>query len=377
MAVANYGVNVTIAAEAARPIKVESLTPIGIVGDALNLDEGVHFFVNTTEALSKLSEESVDGSVLRAVEAINDQAVETPIILSVFEKASDDNENITKVINATEEFKFAKSKFGYRPNLLIAPEYSGEDAVKSELEKMATKLKATAIVDLDANDVSEAKQKMSEFGTKRVIAAWPHVKIWDKKTKDYVFAPQSARIAGMIAAVDGAWEYGFSDSYSNRVMLGISGTQYPIDFEPGEGACSADLLRSAGISTIINEQGFRTWGGETTDGDTIWQDLARVRTFDRISEAGQKGVFFAIDKRASTLYHAKRSIEEMLRAFVGANVLLGFELSWSARNTLANITAGKFYLDIRMQNDPIVKQLTLDFIYVDSYGSVLMDKLNK
>lgn len=39
MAVANYGVNVTIKAEAARPIKVESLTPIGIVGDLENFED--------------------------------------------------------------------------------------------------------------------------------------------------------------------------------------------------------------------------------------------------------------------------------------------------------------------------------------------------
>ena len=32
MAVANYGVNVTISADAARPIAVESLTPIGVCG---------------------------------------------------------------------------------------------------------------------------------------------------------------------------------------------------------------------------------------------------------------------------------------------------------------------------------------------------------
>ncbi|WP_229770947.1 hypothetical protein [Campylobacter portucalensis] len=66
-----------------------------------------------------------------------------------------------------------------------------------------------------------------------------------------------------------------------------------------------------------------------------------------------------------------------MRAFVGSNVLLGFDISWSEKNTKANITAGKFYLDVRMQNNPIVKQLTLDFIYVDKYGDKLMETLKK
>ena len=57
--------------------------------------------------------------------------------------------------------------------------------------------------------------------------------------------------------------------------------------------------------------------------------------------------------------------------------MLGYELSWSEKNTLANITDGKFYLDVRMQNNPVVKQLTLDFIYVDKYGETLINELNK
>lgn len=265
--------------------------------------------------------------------------------------------------------------FGYAPNILIAPEFSGEDAIKGELETMATKLKATGIVDLKASSVSEAIVKMEEFGTRRLVATYPYVKVYDKAKSEYSFAPQSAYIAGLIAATDGGWEHGYSDSYSNRVIKGIFGTEIPIDFELGEGSSSADMLRTAHVSTVINQEGFRAWGGETSDQDSIWQDLARVRVFDRISEACQKGVFFAIDKRADQLYHAKRSVEELLRGLVGAWVLLGFECFWSAKNTIANITAGKFYLDVRIQNNPIVKQLTLDFIYVDKYGDVLMEKI--
>ncbi|MFR8440423.1 MAG: hypothetical protein ACLVCW_01540 [Campylobacter sp.] len=259
---------------------------------------------------------------------------------------------------------------------LIAPEFSGEDAIKSALETMATRLKATGIVDLKASSASEAITKMGSFGTSRLLAAYPFVKTWDDETNDYTMTPQSARIAGMIAYVDGLSEFGYSDSYSNRVMGGISGTAIDVDFEMGQ-TCTADELRAAHISTVIREQGFRAWGGETSDVDSIWQDLARVRIFDRISQACQKGVFFAIDRKADQLYHAKRSVDELLRALVGARVLLGYELSWSAKNTLANITAGKFYLDVRMQNNPIVKQLTLDFIYVDSYGKVLIDSLSR
>ena len=385
---AKFGVNVTVSAEAARPIAVESTTPIGIAGYEEVLENGLHFFMTTAKALEALeakykakkdaSQAFKKGSIYRALKGIEDQAVNTQIILSVFTKDDDEdtNDEITECKSAVTAFAKAKSRFGYSPNLIIAPGFSHEDAIKGEIEKMATRLKATGIVDLKADDAAAAIVKMGDFGTNRLVAAYPNVKVWDDETNAYVYEGQSARIAGMIAHTDGTSEFGYSDSYSNRVMIGVSGTQIDVDFELGE-TCTADELRAAKISTIIRESGFRAWGGETSDQDTIWQDLARVRIFDRISQACQKGVLFAIDRKASELYHAKRSVSELLRQLVGAKVLLGYELSWSAKNTDATITAGKFYLDVRMQNNPIVKQLTLDFIYVDKYGSVLMDELNK
>lgn len=385
---AKFGVNVTISAEAARPISVESTTPIGIAGYEEVLENGLHFFMTTTKALEALeakykakkdaSQAFKKGSIYRALKGIEDQAVNTQIILSVFTKDddSDANDEITGCKNAISELTKAKSRFGYNPNLIIAPGFSNEDAVKGEIEKVATRLKATGIVDLKAQDAAAAIVKMGDFGTRRLVAAYPNVKVWDDETNAYVYEGQSARIAGMIAHTDGASEFGYSDSYSNRVMIGVSGTEIDVDFELGE-TCTADELRSAKISTVIRESGFRAWGGETSDQDTIWKDLARVRVFDRISQACQKGVLFAIDKKADQLYHAKRSVSELLRGLVGAKVLLGYELSWSEKNTLANITDGKFYLDVRMQNNPIVKQLTLDFIYVDKYGETLMNDLNK
>ena len=385
---AKFGVNVTISAEAARPISVESVTPIGIAGYEEVLENGLHFFMTTAKALEALeakykvkkdaSQAFKKGSIYRALKGIEDQAVNTQIILSVFTKDddSDTNDEITECKNAVSELTKAKSRFGYNPNLIIAPGFSNEDAVKGEIEKVATRLKATGIVDLKAQDAAAAIVKMGDFGTRRLVAAYPNVKVWDDETNAYVYEGQSARIAGMIAHTDGASEFGYSDSYSNRVMIGVSGTEIDVDFELGE-TCTADELRAAKISTVIRESGFRAWGGETSDQDTIWKDLARVRVFDRISQACQKGVLFAIDKKADQLYHAKRSVSELLRGLVGAKVLLGYELSWSEKNTLANITDGKFYLDVRMQNTPIVKQLTLDFIYVDKYGETLMNELNK
>jgi hypothetical protein len=188
--------------------------------------------------------------------------------------------------------------------------------------------------------------------------------------------PMSARRAGLIAWTDAQWEYGFADSHSNRIINGISGTARAIEFNAGQD-CEADRLRAKGIGTIIRYNGFRVWGGETTDIDPIWQDHTRVRVFDRVCEAALDGLFWAIDRRADILKSVRDSVEQMLLALKGSKVLLGFNVYWDPeKNTKANISAGKFYLVAQMQNMPIVKRLEVNFSYVDRYGDVLIKMIS-
>ncbi|MDR0580195.1 MAG: phage tail sheath subtilisin-like domain-containing protein [Campylobacteraceae bacterium] len=376
---AKFGVNVTITAEAARPITIQSITPIGIAGTYSTLETGLHFFGSVTDAKEKLKELAGAGTLIKAVQAICDQAVETPIIFSVFEGGVDTNATITAARTAIEAFKDAKAEFGYRPNLLIAPEFSDVDVIYNALISAAEKLHATAIIDLNSASETLATTKADNFGTRRAIITDPYVKIWDTDATPnaYAFYPQSPFIAGLIARVDGESEYGWSDSYSNRTINGIFGTSRNINFELGED-CEADRLRSNHISTIIRESGFRAWGGETTDQDSIWTDLARVRVFDRISEACQQGVLYAVDKKASELFFAKYSVEQLLQNLTGSKVLIGYNVYWDdKKNTQATVTAGKFYLRIEMQNNPIVKVIELDFVYKDSWSENLLSSINK
>ena len=293
----------------------------------------------------------------------------------ILKESAEHKTSTTKCCEAIEAFKKAKHKTGFSPDLILAPYYSHEAGVKAKLESVASSMNITALVDLYANNVGEAINAMQSFSSKRLIAAWPWVQILNTRGQ-YAYVPQSPIIAAMIAHTDGDKEYGFSDSYSNTVMNGVVGMEHFIDFVMGEN-CDADRLRNAHISTCVLAEGYRSWGGETSHEDTIWQDLARVRTFDKIAQAGQKAAFKAIDKKASQLYFIKISIEELLRDLKGAKVLIGYEVSWDEeRNTAANVSAGKFYLNIKMMNNPIVKQITLEFIYTDEYSSDLIKTIS-
>ncbi|MDR2100096.1 MAG: phage tail sheath subtilisin-like domain-containing protein [Campylobacteraceae bacterium] len=372
---AQFGVNITVDAEAARPISIQSITPIGIAGTAEGIEDGLYYYGSVSAAKKVLEDADAVGSILKAIRAIDEQVVETPVIFSVFTVGANEGETTTACRNAIEAFRRAKAEFDYIPNILIAPEYSHFSAVASTLQAEAERLNAVGVIDLAATSETAAITEAGSFGSRRVLLLNPKVKVWSEDTNDYVYEPLSAYYAGLRAKTDGEWEYGWSDSVSNRVVNGTFGTERPIEFILGE-TCEADRLRSAHIGTIIRQEGWRLWGEETTDQDAVWQDLTRVRIFDRISEACQKGVLFAIDKRADQLLYAKLSVEELLRALKGANVLVGYDVSWNAaQNTQANITAGKFYLDIRMQNNPIVKTLQLNFIYSDAWSETLLANL--
>ncbi|EAI2796418.1 phage tail sheath family protein [Campylobacter jejuni] len=393
---AQYGVNYNISNGAASPIKVQSDTPIGIAAcikgankEMLytkagyeNTDEMPIFaFSNVSKAIDftkdLVKENNLqDFRLLDSLTCINNQDVACVIIISFFEESDEEAINLTNCLNAIEAFKKAKHRTGFTPDIIIAPYYSSEAGIKAKLESIASAMNITAIVDLYANNTGEAISTMEAFSSKRLVAAWPQVQILNSQGK-YAYVPQSPIIAGLIAHTDGDTEYGFSDSYSNRVMNGVTGVEHFIDFVMGED-CDADRLRKSHISTCILCEGYRSWGGETSDEDTIWQDLARVRTFDRVAIAAQKASFKAIDKKASELYFIKISVEELLRDLKGAKVLIGYEVSWDEeRNTNANISAGKFYLNIKMMNNPIVKQITLELIYSDEWADDLVKSISE
>jgi phage tail sheath protein FI len=276
--------------------------------------------------------------------------------------------NIALGVNA---LKGSGALFGSKPNLIVAPEFSHIAVVWAAIQSVADALSATGIVDLKADSESAAIVQVANFGTKRLLLCDPYV-----QTAQGI-RPASPLIAAMIARTDGEREYGWADSFSNRVVNGVFGSSRAIEFIPGQ-TCEADRLRTAGITTLLRHSGYRFWGGETTDIDAIWKSLTRVRIFDRLVEAALDGVFFAIDRRADELIYAKQSVEGMLNALKGAGVLLGYDVYWDKKqNTRENITAGKFYLVAELQDTPIVKRLEINFAHADRWGDILIEQISQ
>lgn len=392
-----FGVNTIIAAHAARPINIESNTTIGAVV-SVALDEvqnaelkkeieakALMFFSSIQEAQEKFAK--FEGTINRVLNGISDQNVKSPLVLGVvtigLEEANEIAENFyenpeikTKIIEKLNLLRQSKMLFDVKPNLIIAPFFSHDSDVSAAMQSIAIYLKGHAIVDLNATSESDAATKAESFGSERVLLCDPYVKVWDMLKNAESYEPMSARVAGLIAYSDGESEYGFADSFSNRVLGGISGAKRSIEFEAGED-CEADRLRAKNITTLIRYDGFRVWGNNTTSSDSIWQDFTRVRVFDRIALATLEGIFWAIDRKADVLKSAKDSVEQMLLGLKGAKVLVGYEVSWDSElNTAANITAGKFYLKAEMMNTPIVKRIEVSFNYSDKWAETLLKEIS-
>ncbi len=365
-----FGINVTTGSDAARPIAVQSTTPIAVVGTT-STDAALRLYGSPAGAVEAFKDDT--GTIKAALNDLQSQNVNCPVIVSTAKIVNEGQEG--KVIAAIEALKTAQSVTGYRVNLLVAPEFSHINTVAAKMQEVADFVRGTAIIDLNAKDEAAAVKAVKSFGSKRVLLADPYVGV-AAADGSVAYRPVSARLAGMIGRTDGEREYGWADLFSNRVIHGVIGTARAIDFVPGQD-CQADRLRTAKITTVIRHQGFRAWGGETTDADPIWSDLTRVRAFDRVSEAALDALFWAIDRRASdVLTPVKVSVEGLCNALLGAGVLLGFKVEWDAeRNTRENITAGKFYLNCSMQNSPIVKRIEVSFNYSDEFGKVLFKEV--
>jgi phage tail sheath protein FI len=244
---------------------------------------------------------------------------------------------------------------------------------------MASKLWATGIVCSQTITEAESNDFIANFGT-RFLLITNGVSIVDG-----IEIPNDVFVAGLIAYWDNGGDngldpFGWAKNHSNRVIRGIEKSSRKdgsfVEYIPS-GDCEARRLRQKGMSLIVRDEGWRFYGFETTDIDPIWASLDRVRTFYRLLKTITVAIKWARDREADQLIWVKKSIEEFFRELKGAGVVLGFEVFFDMeKNTAATVTAGKFYLTIRTQDMPSIRELNIELVYVDEYSDVLINFLN-
>lgn len=287
----------------------------------------------------------VGGTLPAAIDDIFDQTGALVIVVRA-EEGVDDATTQANVIKAMQGWLDSQTETGYTPRILIAPEFSQIDAVTSEGEAKANRLRAIFYSDCErVASYTDAIKRARQFG-ERVEMMWPWVRVFDTEQAKNIDRPYSARAAGLRARIDA--EKGFWWSKSNQQVYGIVGTSQAVDWSLGDPNTTANMLNENKVSTIIREGGFLHWGNRTCSTDPKWAFEQTRRTADMINDSVQRSHMWAVDRNITKTYvdDVVSGVNSYLRDLKSQGAILGGEC-WGDKelNTPETIQKGLVYFD--------------------------------
>lgn len=285
------------------------------------------------------------GTLPKAFDDIFDQTGALVIVARAAEGKTA-QETQANVIKAMDAFLSSQTETGYKPRILIAPEFSQFDDVAAELEVKAQRLRAVTYLDCtETASYTDAMKRHRQYG-RRCEMLWPWVKVFDTTLAKNVNRPLSARAAGLRARIDA--EKGFWWSKSNQTIYGIVGTSQPVDWALDDANTTANILNENHVSTVIREDGYRFWGNRDCSSDTQWMYEQTVRTADMINDSIQTNHLWAVDRNITQTYvdEVTEGVNSYLRQLIAEGAILG-GTCWADKdlNTPSTIQKGIVYFD--------------------------------
>ena len=375
-----HGVEVVEIDAGPRPIQTVRSSVIGLIGTAPAADAD-KFPLNTPVMIAGKRSEAAGlgatGTLAPAIDDIFDQAGAIVVVVRV-EEGADENETLSNIIGGVDDqtgqylgvqaFLAAQSTVHVTPKLLVAPGFTSNVSVVSEMVGIADRLRAIIIADGPNTNDEAVKSYRAQFGSSRVYLIDPGVKVWDTETSQVVDRPASARVAGVIAKSDN--ERGFWWSPSNREINGISGTTRAIDFALGDGNARANLLNEDGVATIIQENGYRLWGNRSCSSDPKWAFLSVRRTADMINESLLQAHMWAVDRNITRTYieDVLEGVNAYLRNLKAVGAIINGK-AWAdpELNTPDQIAQGKVYIDFDFSANYPAEHITFRSHLVNDY----------
>ncbi len=366
-----HGIEVVELTSGSRPISTVRASVIGLVGTAPAAD-AESFPINTPVLIAGSRTEAAalgeTGTLPAAMDGIFDQTGALVVVVRV-EEGADEAATLSAIIGGvdTDSGQYqgvqallgAESTLGVTPRLLIAPGFSQEQALVTEMISVAERLRGVVIADGPNTNDADAIAYRGNFGSARLYLVDPWVKVWDTQADAETIEPASARVAGMIAKSDS--ERGFWWSPSNREMLGITGTARSVDFALGDGNARANLLNEKEVATIIRKDGYRLWGNRTCASDAKWAFLNVRRTADMINESILQAHLWAVDRNITRTYldEVVEGVNAYLRDLKARGAIINGE-AWAdpELNTATQIEQGKVTIDFKFSANYPAEHLT-------------------
>ena len=375
-----HGIEVIRIDDGVRPIETVKSSVIGLVGTAPDANEE-KFPLNTPVLIASQRTEIAGlgktGTLPMAVDGIFDQCGAMMVIVRV-EESNSKEETISNIIGGVDDqngqrlglqaLLDARSQVKVQPRIIIAPGFSHEMAVGTEMVIVAERLKGIAIADGPGTTDESAISYRENYGTNRMYIVDPWVKVWDTTTSKTVVEPVSARVAGLLAKSDN--ERGFWWSPSNQEIRGIVGTARGIDFSIGDVNCRANFLNSSEVTTIIHDDGYRLWGNRTCSQDPKWAFINVSRTADMIEESLQEAHRWAVDRNITKTYveDVREGVLRYMRHLTKVGAILGGNC-WVERelNSKDQLVQGIIQWSFDFTPPPPAEHLVFRSHLVDTY----------
>ncbi|MFS4437845.1 phage tail sheath subtilisin-like domain-containing protein [Paracoccaceae bacterium GXU_MW_L88] len=353
-----HGVDLVEIDSGVRPIQTVRSAVIGVVGNAPDADP-LAFPLNVPVMIAGSRREAAGlgatGTLPDAIDGIFDQAGAVVVVVRV-EEGETAQDAVSAVIGGVDAesgqyqglraLLAAEVEVGVTPRIIIAPGFSHELSVATEMVSVAERLRAITVIDGPNTTDADALAYRENFGSARAYLVDPWVTVWDTEANADVIRPASDRVAGLIAKSDA--ERGFWHSPSNREILGITGIARPVDFTLGDANSRANLLNEKQVTTIIRKNGYRLWGNRSCSADPKWAFLKRRRIGDMIGDSIMRAHFWAVDRNITTTYFEDviAGVDNYLRTLKQQQAIAGGRC-WADPdlNTPTNMEGGDVFFD--------------------------------
>ncbi|MCK9514067.1 MAG: phage tail sheath subtilisin-like domain-containing protein [Pigmentiphaga sp.] len=269
---------------------------------------------------------------------------------------------------------------GFFAKILIAPVYGALNAVATELNVMAHKLRAVALVDAPigttfADAIAGRGPNGSinfNYSSERMVLCYPHLKVYDIATDTERLEPFSQRLAGVICAVDN--DRGYWWSPSNNEIKGIIGVERKLSAMINDPTTEVNLLNENGIVTLFNSfgTGLRSWGNRSAAWPTVTHPKNFInvrRTADVLHESVEYSMLQFIDRpiNDALIDDIKESVNAFMRTLIGRGALIdGICIYDPAKNEPTQLALGHLVFDIEFMPPTPAERITFEsFINIE------------
>jgi uncharacterized protein len=380
MAGTNYhhGANITETTDGSLSLQTVSTAVIGLVVTATDAD-ATAYPLDTPVLVSRpqagIAKAGTQGTLAKALQHIADQVTCPVVVVRVADgqDAGDTDANVVGTTTADGKYTglkallTAESKAGVKPRIIVTPGLDSA-AVTAAMASVMQQLNAFGYATCaGATSIAEATTYRGTFSARELMLIYPDFLTADSTAAAPKVALTTAIAAGLRAKIDQTDSY--AKTISNVPVNGVGGISKDVFFDFTQPGTDADILNEAGVTTLINRNGFRFWGSRTCD-DADYVFESYTRTAQVVKDTVGQGVFDYSDKKmtASLIRDIVESINAELRAETNAGNLLGGKC-WvdASQNSGDAIKAGKFNISYDFGPIPPLEQLGLTQVFTDTY----------